>query len=125
MLREYADELEADYQQYYNLDIYTAPRDKSARLLFQLPKDCRTYVKIEPSNQWSWDSEMLRHIMLWTHTLVWQKAAPSKKGEVNRWKKSQPELFYPPFMEKPDSKPKDQVTMDIDDLKDMLTKPRS
>lgn len=124
MLLDYADELEADYHQYYNLDIYQMDRAKASRLLFQLPKDCRTYVKIEPSNQWGWEKEMLRHIMLWTHTLVWQNAAPAKKGEIGRWKRQQPELFTPPFMEKPTPRPKEQVVMDLDDMKALLNAPR-
>lgn len=120
MRRDYPDELEADFQQYYGLDIATTPSERAARLLFQLPKTCRTFLKINPQLEWGWTEQLLNECAYALDLLVWTKTEDAMKKHPT----SKPEKFVPPFMPKP-KKDKDSVAMDIDDVKAFLTRPRN
>lgn len=45
-----------------------------------------------------------------------------KKGKEGQWKRMQPELYTPDFLT--EKKNKDQQAIDIDELKELLSKPR-
>jgi hypothetical protein len=49
--------------------------------------------------------------------LVWSKTEDAQEG------RNRPEPYYPPFIKKPKVH-KDEVAMDIEDIKNVLTAPR-
>ncbi len=62
----YHDKLEADFQQYYNLNIeeeIQKDADRVSRLLEQLPQSSRTFVAISPAADWTWDKETQSRIL--------------------------------------------------------------
>lgn len=94
---QHFDELEADFQQYYGLDIALVKPARAARLLFQLPRNSRVYVALSPSNQWGWDEILASKSNYLLETLVWMKTKDAqKKAPRNR-----PKPFVPEFMKLP------------------------
>lgn len=126
----YFDELEADFQQYYNLDLNTivkpADRERGGRLLLQLPRNCRTFRTIQPANQWGWDevfankTNYLLELMLWQNTQV-------KKGKQAEHKRMKPKPFVPDFMKQHQEATginKGIEVQTVDDVKSWLAVPR-
>ena len=58
--------IEADFQQYYHLDVATLKFRRYARLLINLPMESRFIQKYSPFKDWNWDKEMQSQIL---HTL--------------------------------------------------------
>jgi len=119
----YPDELEADFQQYYHLDVAILDPAKAARLLFQLPRECRTYAKLAPASQWGWSEIMANKMVYLLETLVWMKTKDAtKKPPQNR-----PKPFIPDFMAQPktETDPNEAIEAHTtDDIKDILSRPR-
>lgn len=95
---------------------------RASRLAYQLPEDSRIMRKLEPSNAWSWKEVLLNRIEHALRVLIWQNTEDATKQNPQHY----PEQWYPSFIPKPE-KPKanpDQETMDIDDLKSFLSRPR-
>lgn len=86
-------------------------------MLFQLPSRCRVFRKIEPGLAWGWEEILANKANYLLEMLVWSKTEDAQKG-INR-----PEPYYPPFIKKPKVH-KDEVAMDIEDIKSVLTAPR-
>ena len=73
--------IEADFQQFYSIDVSTLGFRRYARLLINLPPESRFIQKISPFKDWTWDKEMQSQILHTLDTLVIQYAnAHRKKG---------------------------------------------
>lgn len=55
--------IEADFQQYYNLDIASIKFQRYARLLINLPMESRFFQKYSPLKDWNWDKEVQSRIL--------------------------------------------------------------
>lgn len=55
--------IEADFQQYYNLDVSELPFQRCARLLVNLPASSRFVQKYSPFRDWDWDKEVQSRIL--------------------------------------------------------------
>lgn len=55
--------IEADFQQYYHLDIATLGFQRYARLLMNLPMESRFIQKYSPFKDWNWDKEVQSRIL--------------------------------------------------------------
>lgn len=56
--------IEADFQQYYNLDIASLGFQRYARLLSNLPIESRFVQKYSSFKDWNWDKEVQSRILL-------------------------------------------------------------
>lgn len=96
-------------------------------MLFQLPRGCRVFKKLEPATEWGYDEIFLNKIVYLLDTIVWQNGTPTKAGEKAKHKQQQPKLFIPTFMKNKETKDgiaKDTVSLDVDEVKDILSRPR-
>ena len=55
--------IEADFQQYYHLDVSALGFRRYARLLLNLPAESRLVQKYSPFKDWNWDKEMQSQIL--------------------------------------------------------------
>ena len=55
--------IEADFQQFYNLDVGTIGFCRYARLLMNLPIESRFIQKYSPFKDWTWDKEVQSRIL--------------------------------------------------------------
>lgn len=55
--------IEADFQQYYNLDVSSLGFRRYARLLVNLPLESRFVQKYNPFKDWDWDKEVQSRIL--------------------------------------------------------------
>lgn len=55
--------IEADFQQYYNLDVSSLGFQRYARLLINLPLESRFVQKYSPFKNWDWDKEVQSRIL--------------------------------------------------------------
>jgi uncharacterized protein DUF5361 len=118
------DLIEADFQQYYTLDIAHVPSARAARLLFQLPNDSRTVRQIHPINNWDWTHLLLNRISYWVEILAWQKTKDGQK----RTPQNQPKPYKPPFMlsdAEREGMNSDLEEHTVDDIKAILARSRS
>ena len=75
--------VEADFQQYYNLDVSTLKFQRFARLLTNLPAESRIAQKYSPFRDWTWDKEMQSQILHAIDTMVTiYSNAHRKKGRA-------------------------------------------
>lgn len=100
-------------------------RRRAARLLFQLPRECRVFTSINPSAQWGWSEVFANKTNHLLELLLWQNAYDPKKKSQH--KANRPKPFIPEFM-KPEQPPseisKEAETMTVDDVKSWLATPR-
>lgn len=84
---EHPDELRADFQQYYGLNIDRMgyldgfSHAHAAVLAAQLPSTSRVFTAYDPNNAWDEQTAFLAHIEYNLRVLIWQK---SKDGAKNR-----------------------------------------
>lgn len=100
-------------------------RKRAARLLWQLPRDCRVFKRIQPATEWGYSDIFQNKMVYLLETLVWQKSYDPKKKAAHMAAK--PKLFVPEFMQKAmgsDGIKRDTVSLDVDEVKDLLAKPR-
>lgn len=100
---------------------------RAARLLSQLPRDCRVWVAVEPSLRWSWNEVLLNKASYLLELVVWQNGTPSKKAEKAKHEANKPKFFLPEFMKSANEKiglAKDTVAADTDTIKELLSRPR-
>lgn len=93
----------------------------------QLPRKCRVFCAIDPSNQWGWDEVFNNKTVYLLELLLWQGATPSKKKDMPKHKAAKPKQFIPDFMKKPslDLPINEGVgVMTVDDVKSWLAVPR-
>lgn len=90
--------IEADFQQYYHLDVLSIGFRKYTRLLVNLPSESRFVTKYSPFRDWNWDREIQAQIL---HVLdiisVNYVNANRKKGAK---KAKAPELAQPEYVKK-------------------------
>jgi hypothetical protein len=122
--RQHFDELEADFQQYYNLDITAVRPARAARLMFQLPTRSRLFRKLEPANNWDWPEVLQNKIAYMLEVIAWQNA---NQG-VKKSKQTKPPTYYQPDFMKKASQAKrlnpEQVVGTTAEIKDILSRPR-
>jgi len=89
------DELRADFQQYYGLNLerlgYEYSIKHAASLVTQLPRESRLYIAIDCRATWGITEYQLADIANSLRWLVW---AQTKDGQKNR---NRPEMMKPPF----------------------------
>ena len=93
--------IEADFQQYYNLDVsrllYGDFR-RCLRLMGNLPPTARLMTKISPFKQWQWDDEVKSQIL---HTLDMISCQISNMGKKKGAKPNKPrKQLQPDYVEK-------------------------
>ena len=124
MRRQHFDEIEADFQEYYNLDFAQVPSVRAARLLFQLPQRARIFKKLQPANNWGWDEVLANQMVYLLNVIAWQ----STKDAQKKFPLKAPKPFVPDFMrdmEKSKEINKDIEAHDIDELNELLSRPRT
>ena len=121
-LRLHPDELRADLQQYYGIDLDAAmcgghtPRHVAA-LLLQLPQDCRI-ARIEGKDAiWTPDRQLLAVIANQLAMLMWGMSDPKKRG-------AKPQPIGPEAFRKGRMKSLPARSMPIGELLAELSKPR-
>lgn len=87
--------------------------------MFQLPRECRVFAKVNPASQWGWN-EILQNKMVYAlELLVWMKTKDAqKKSQPNR-----PVPFVPEFMQA--IVDKDAEAHTTEDIKNILSAPRN
>lgn len=89
--------IEADFQQYYNLDVGAIKFRRYARLLVNLPPESRFITKYSPFRDWNWDREMQAQILYAIDSFaVLYANAHRKKGTQ---KAKPPKLMQPDYAE--------------------------
>lgn len=117
---QHFDELEADFQQYYNLDVATVMPARAARLMYLLPKTCRLFTVINPAVQWGWREVLANRANYLLEVLIWQNA---NEGVKKHKQTAKPPPFVPDFMKGVEVAP-DAEKHTVDDIKAILAKPR-
>lgn len=92
---------------------------RAARLMFQLPRSCRTFTVIHPALQWGWSEILTNKMVYLLDVLVWQNTRDSHK----KFPRNKPKPFVPDFMGGDISKDTEAHT--VDEVRDILAKPRS
>ena len=120
-LGAHEDELRADFQQYYGIDLDRAMDGAHSAahcgaLVAQLPAGARIRVIEEPDERWTLESSMLAVLANQLNALLYMLGA--KKGD------KRPELIGPSWMTKAKSRKVDALVMTIDELRAELAKPR-
>jgi hypothetical protein len=107
------------------LDVAQIDRKRAARLLFQLPRECRLFAKLSPSTQWGWAEVFANKTNYLLELLLWQNSFDPKKKQEHRLKRPTP--FVPDFM-KPS---RDEIpinkgieTHELNDVGSLLNLPR-
>lgn len=88
--------------------------------MFQLPRDCRLFMKLQPAVQWGWNEVLQNKISYLLELLLWQNS-PRKKGKRNPPK---PKPWQPDFMKTPSEISKEAEVHTVDEIKDILARPR-
>jgi hypothetical protein len=91
--------------------------------MFMLPEQSRVKLKMQPANTWGWNELLLNRMSYLLEVLTWQNTEDAAQGRTEK----APMPFTPPFYNDipKQSLDPDQQTMDIDDLKAFLERPRS
>lgn len=102
-------------------------KKKAARLLFQLPRECRVFTAVNPAAQWGWAENFANKQVYLLELLAWQNATPNTKAKRAVHMRQKPTLWTPPFMR--DKLPqseinKGSVKRTVDDVKSILALPR-
>ena len=107
------------------MDVSAVKPARAARLLFQLPRQCRVFVKLQPSNEWSYNEVFANKTNYLLELLLWQNSYnPKKKGKHLA---NKPKPFIPEFMKekkKPSAINNGSVKHTVDDIKSILALPR-
>lgn len=89
--------------------------------MFQLPRDCRIFIALQPAAQWGWNEIFTNKMVYLLDTLVWMQTKDARK----KLPRHKPKLFMPDFMPKPDNDiTKGLMAADPDTIKDLLARPR-
>lgn len=121
---QHFDELEADFQQYFGLNVAFVKPARAARLMYQLPKTSRLFSAINPAMQWGWREILANKANYLLDTIIWQN---SNEGVKKHKQTPHPKIFVPDFMKKAmgdEGIKKDTVALDVDEVKHLLSRPR-
>lgn len=94
--------------------------------MFQLPRECRTFAKINPAAQWGWSEMFLNKVTYLLELKLWQDT-PVKKGQTAAHNRRKPKPFVPDFLksQQPESEiNKETEKHTVDDIKSILALPR-
>lgn len=94
-------------------------------MLFQLPRGCRVFTKLQPANEWGWQEMLANKTTYLLELLLWQNAYDPKNKA--RHKANKPKPFVPPFLKPPkETSPinNESQTHTVDDIKSILAQPR-
>lgn len=94
---------------------------RAARLLFQLPSDCRVFSALYPANKWGWSEVLQNKANYLLEVLAWQKA---NEGVKQSKQTEKPKLFMPDFM-KEKVVQKDIEIHTTEDIREILNRPRA
>lgn len=110
--------IEADFQQYYNLDVSQLGFRRYARLLINLPPESRFMQRYSPFKDWSWDKEVQVQILHSIDVLSAMYANSHRKKGAKPLKP--PELIQPEYVAKAKKQAKeDKKATNQDDQKDL------
>lgn len=110
--------VEADFQQFYNLDISQLGFRRYARLLINLPMESRFMQKQSPFKDWNWDKEMQSQILHALDMLAAMYANSHRKKGAKPIKP--PELVQPDYVIKAKKQAKEDKKVDNqEDQKDL------
>lgn len=121
-LRIHGDEVRADLQQYYGIDLDAAmcgahsPRHVAA-LFMQLPQDSRTWRAEDEDAAWTPDRMLTATLVNQMASLMYGLSDPKKRG-------SKPEPIGPEAFRKARMRSLPALAMPIDKLMEELSKPR-
>jgi hypothetical protein len=101
--------------------VYILPSSKAARLLPQLPQNCRTFSKIKPASQWQVSDLLLNKATYFLEVLAWQQSKDASAKPPKNIPVFTPLPGYEE--EKPKNNP-DEMAMEVDDIKAFLSRPR-
>lgn len=114
MRREHPDELRADLQQYYSLDIDMMGIDHSvahyAACAAMLPLGSRTMSAIDPAAAWGWQERLLSLVEYDLRVLAWQRSRDGANGR-NRPKRP----IEPPSRKAAPKRPSEAVMREVAD----------
>lgn len=94
--------------------------------MFQLPRDCRLFTKINPAAQWGWMEMFANKANYLLELKLWQDT-PVKKGQKDAHNRRKPKPFVPEFMRSKETTSainKDSAKHTVDDIKSILALPR-
>ena len=125
---KYPDQLEADFQQYYGLDIAKVDKERASRLACQLPRQSRVLIAMDQANLWSNSDIELIQIANGIETIKWQL---SNQGSRRR-RTSPPKPYIPEELRtlakraqrEKTTKSQDLEPHTIDEMKQILARPR-
>lgn len=92
--------------------------------MFQLPRDCRVFTKLQPAVQWGWGEILANKTVYLLETLVWMNTKDAQK----KFPQHRPKLFTPDFMPQhsaPGEISNGAVIRTTEDIRDVLSKPRA
>ena len=104
--------IEADFQQFYNIDVSTLRFQRFARLLINLPLEARFIKKYVPSKDWDFDKETQSRILMMLDVISCQLSNIFKKKSAKPKKPA--EQFQPDYVK--------QAKKDAENEKKMLNK---
>lgn len=122
---KYHDELEADFQETYSLNLDRELKNGSftrlARLFLQLPRKSRVFIAIDPTAEWDWDKETQSRILAKLDILSVQIASLFRKKGSEKLK---PEPQWQPecvkiAKENLESRRKQEQTFSKEDLEEI------
>lgn len=122
VLAKHEDELRADLQQHYGIDLDHALSGGHspmhiAALVAQMPAGARIRICEDTDERWTLEASMLAAVFNQLNALIYMLGA--KKGD------KKPQLVGPSWMVEPNSGKKvDAMVMTIDELREVLAKPR-
>ena len=122
MWRDHPDELRADLQETYGIDIEAAMAGAHscphvASLVSQLPLDARVHVAIEPDAKWTQRDVLLANLVNLLSGLIWGMSDKRKRG-------SAPKPIGPSYMTREQMRSLPALSMSADELLKELSKPR-
>lgn len=107
------------------MDISQLKPVRAARLLFQLPRNCRVFTKLQPANNWGWAEMLANKTTYLLELLLWQNSYDPKKKAKH--KAAKPKPFIPDFLQPkqpPSAINKDAAKSNVEDVKNILSMPR-
>lgn len=110
--------IEADFQQYYNIDVATLGFCRYARLLMNLPIESRFIQKYSPFKDWGWDKEVQSRILQMLDVIACQMVNMHRKKGTKAIKPA--EQFQPDYVKEAKKQIKaDKVENAKEDQKDL------
>jgi hypothetical protein len=116
------EQLRADLQQYYSIDMDDAMRGAHSVhhiscLLVQLPPDARIRTVTDPDSYWTLNDTLLASVLNSVNSLIYGMSDKQKRGR-------KPDLIGPSWMRRKQMHSLPARALPVDELKRILSKPR-